>query len=280
LWEERVEVVEPAHTLLVDRPDRRLPLGTADPIVVWIGAALSRRQKVLYELEPAESRDTVLGSLPVGDAAEQLVVLDPAAVRAESHGTADGLAQMHRSRVEEAHAQGWAGLAVITGPAVFAAVADDTTMANATGMASLHNYGVTRVVVEAGLSALCRYRPVHQPELAGYLLADHFHHVDDEIWGAQVIDDRLHLRGEVDGSNHERLGHVLRGAVAAGVRIVDVSALQFCAVAGARVLVGATAWLPEGQTLVIANANAMLQQVLSVAELSRCSSLELRDERR
>jgi anti-anti-sigma factor len=284
-WEERVEVVEPAsHTLLVDRRDRHRAVEVTDPMAVWIDAAIKRGQQVLYELEPAESRDTVLSSLPVRDAAEQFVVLDPATVRAESHGTADGLAQMHRSRVDQAHAQGWSGLALITGPAVFGAVVgavvDGNAVPDATDLTSLHDHGVSRVVVEAGMSALCRYQPVHQPELAGAMLGGHFPHVEDEIWGARVIDGRLHLHGEVDVSNDKRLAHVLRGALAAGVRILDVSDLRFCAVAGARALVGATAWLPEGETLVIANADTMVLQVLSVAGLSRCSSLELRDERR
>jgi anti-anti-sigma factor len=272
-------VVDPvAHTLLVDRRDRLRAVAVTDPMVVWIDAALSRGQQVLYELEPAESRDTVLGSLPGGDAAEQFVVLDPATVRAESHGTADGLAHMHRSRAQEARAQGWSGLALVTGPEVFGAVVDGNALPNTTDVASLHDHGVSRVVAEAGMAALCRYRPVHQPELADAVLADHFHHVEDEIWGARVVKGRLHLHGEVDASNDARLAHVLRGAVAAGVRVLDVSALQFCAVAGARALVRATAWLPEGETLVIANAGTMVLQVLSVAGLTRCSSLELRNE--
>src|SRR3954447_13036400 len=83
--EERVEVVQPAHILLVDRRDRQRPLGVTDPVALWIGEAIRRGQKVLYELEPAESPDTVLGSVPVRDAADQVVVLNPATVRAKSH---------------------------------------------------------------------------------------------------------------------------------------------------------------------------------------------------
>src|SRR4051812_26163924 len=119
----RTEVVEGvAHTLLVDHRDRRLPRRADDPIAVWIDDAVRRRQKILYELEPTESREEVLVALVPGGAEHQVEVLETAAVQEESSGTADGLALMHRSRVDEANARGWSGLAVITGPTVFSAV--------------------------------------------------------------------------------------------------------------------------------------------------------------
>jgi anti-anti-sigma factor len=263
-----------AHTLLVDHRDRGRPVGLEDPIAVWIGEAIRRRQRVLYELEPAESRDSVFAALLGCQVGGQVEVLESAAVRAESSGTAEGLALMHRSRSDEAHGQGWSGLAVVTGSAVLAAVSAGTDTA------VLHEQGVSRMVVEAGMSALCRYRPDHQPELAAVMLAGHFKDVDDEIWGTRVVAGVLHLRGEIDASNNDRVAHVLLGALDAGVRVVDLSELQFCAAAGVRALVRAADSLPTGDALVIANADVTLQHLFSVVGLPDHPSVELREEPR
>lgn len=262
-----------AHTLLVDHHDRRLPRRADDPIAVWIDDAIRRRQKILYELEPTETRVEVLAALiPVG-AEHQVEVIAPAAVQAESSGTAEGLALLHRSHVEDAHARGWSGLAVVTGPTVFTAVAADTDAA------VMHERGVSRVVAETGMSALCRYRPPQHPQLADVMLSGHFDDVDDAIWGARAEAGVLHLRGEIDVSNTDRVSHVLRGALDAGVRVVDLSDLQFFAAGGVQALRSAAGSLPAGQTLVVAGANALLRHVFSVVDLSDVPSIELRGER-
>jgi anti-anti-sigma factor len=265
------------HTLLVDHRRRPAAAGPGDAISTWVAVAVRRRQRILYELEPAESRDTVLAALARGGAedrvaADQVEVLDTAAVRAESSGTAEGLALLHRSRAAEAHSRGWAGLAVVTGPAVFTAVTD------AADPAVVHEHGVNRVVREAGMSALCRYRPERQPELADLMLAGHFDDVDDAIWGARVVDGTLHVRGEIDVSNADSVSRVLRGALDAGVRVVDLSELQFCAASGVRALSRAADSLPAGETLVLAGADAMLRHVFAVLDLSDSPSVELRGE--
>jgi anti-anti-sigma factor len=264
-----------AHTLLVGHRSRNsmLPPAAGDPITMWVDDAVRRRQKVLYELEPAESRAQVPAALLDGDARRQVEVLEPAAVRAESSGTAEGLALMHRARVREAHAQGWTGLAVVTGPAVFTAVALDGA-----DTAAMHEHGVGRVVVEAGMSALCRYRPDRHPGLADLMLAGHFADVHDGIWGARLVVGVLYLRGEIDVSNADHVSHVLRGALEAGVRVVDLAALEFCAAAGVRALGRAAESLPAGETLVLANPGALLRHVFAVAHLSDRVSLEPRGE--
>jgi anti-anti-sigma factor len=263
-----------AHTLLVGHRDQNPSTEAGDPVVVWIDDAVRRQQKVLYELDPAEDLDEVLAALGGRGAGHQVEVLEPAAVRAESSGTAEGLARMHRSRVEQAHAQGWAGLAVVTGPAVFAAVATD----GADAAAVMHEDAVSLVVTEAGMSALCRYQPDQHPELAEMMLAGHFDDVDDGIWGARVVAGALHLRGEIDVSNADRVSHVLQGALDAGVRVVDLSELRFCAAVGVRALGLAAGSLPAGETLVLAGADAMLRRVFSVVGLLNRASLELGGE--
>jgi anti-anti-sigma factor len=271
----RIEVAEGVtHTLLVDHRDRRLPRRADDPIAAWIDDAIRRRQKILYELEPTESREEVLTALvPAGAEQHQVEVLEPATVQAESSGTAEGLALLHRSRVDEARARGWSGLAVVTGPTVFTALAADTDEA------VMHERGVSRVAAETGMSALCRYRPPQHPQLADVMLGGHFDDVDDAIWGARAVDGVLHLRGEIDVSNTDRLAHVLRGALDAGVRVVDLSDLQFFAAGGVRALRSAAGSLPADETLVVAGADVLLRQVFSVVDLSDVPSIELRGER-
>jgi anti-anti-sigma factor len=134
------------------------------------------------------------------------------------------------------------------------------------------------MVAETGMSALCRYRPDQHPELADLMLAEHLDDVDDGIWGARVVAGALHLRGEIDASNADLVSHVLRGALDAGVRVVDLAELQFCAAAGVHALGRAADSLPAGQTLVLANTNPMLRYVFSVVDLSDRPSLELGGE--
>jgi anti-anti-sigma factor len=258
---------------MVDHRDRRLPRRADDPIAVWIDDAIRRRRRILYELEPTESRENVMAALVPAGAEQQVEVLEPAAVQAESSGTAEGLALLHRSRVEEARVRGWSGLAVVTGPTVFTAVAADTDAA------VMHERGVSRVVAETGMSALCRYRPPQHPQLADVMLGGHFDDVDDAIWGARAGAGVLHLRGEIDVSNTDHLSHVLRGALGAGVRVVDLSGLQFFAAGGVRALRSAAGSLPAGETLVVAGADVLLRQVFSVVDLSDVPSIELRGER-
>jgi anti-anti-sigma regulatory factor len=264
-----------AHTLLVDHRDRRLPRRAGDPIAVWIDGAIRRRQKILYELEPTESRDEVMAALiPAAAEQHQVEVLEPAAVQAESSGTAEGLALLHRSHVDEAHAGGWSGLAVVTGPTVFSAVAADIDEA------VMHERSVSRVVAETGMSALCRFRPPQHPQLADAMLGGHFDEVDDAIWSARAVDGVLHLRGEIDVSNTDRVSHVLRAALDAGLREVDLSDLQFLTAGGVRALRSAAASLPAGEALVVGGANVLLQQLFSVVDLSDDPSIELRGELR
>jgi anti-anti-sigma regulatory factor len=172
--------------------------------------------------------------------------------------------------VDEAHAGGWSGLAVVTGPTVFTAVAADTAEA------VMHELGVGRVIAETGMSALCRYRPPQHPHLAEVMLGGHFDEVDDAIWGARAVDGVLHLRGEIDLSNTDRLAHVLRGALGAGVRVVDLSGLRFFAVSAVRALRSAAGSLPADETLVVTGADVLLHQVFSVVDLSDVPSIELR----
>ena len=183
----------------------------------WIAGALGRREKVLYEVAPGEDPERVLRTSRTrfGEdavASGQLEVLEAVGLQAESGGAAEGLGEVHRARLREARAQGWAGLAVAGGGAVLGAVSD----AEAIGL--VHERAITRVVVEDGMSALCCFSTGEAPNLVHAMLGSHHEDVEDELWAAEVAGDRLRLRGEVDASNADRLVPVLLGAVAAGIR--------------------------------------------------------------
>lgn len=249
------------HTLVVGQraaaPGR---VGDA-PLVRWISDAVERGQKVLYELEPAEQADAVLRALAATPGA-QLEVLEPAAVQALSSGTADGLAQLHRSRVRDARAEGWAGLAVVTGATVLTAVAQP-----AADPAALHEQGVSLVVADGGMSALCRYRPAAHPELADTMFAGHFDALEDEIWSARLRGDRLRISGSIDISNADRLHRALRGALDAGVRVIDLTGVEFCAVAGGRALLMAAQALPGDRLVLACRMNPALRSLFSAVGL-------------
>lgn len=257
------------HTLLVGQ-HAASPAHVADaPVVRWVSEAVGRGQKVLYELEPMEQADAVLRALPVR-AGAQLEMVEPATLRALSSGTADGLAQLHRSRVDQARAEGWAGLAIVTGAAVLSAVARP-----ADEPAALHQHGVSGVVVDSGMSALCRYRPAEHPELAEIMFAGHFYALEDEIWSTQLRGDRLCISGSIDISNAGRLHRVLRGALDAGVRVIDLTGLEFCAVAGGRAFVMAAQGLPRGRLVLACHLNPALRSLFSAVGLFGHPAIEV-----
>ena len=233
----------------------------------WISHALGRREKVLYELARGEDPDRVLRSslarvgtdaIPAG----QLEVIEAERLRAESGGAADGLAEVHRTRLQRARGEGWAGLAVASGGAVLSAVSRD----EATGL--VHERGITRVVVEDGMSALCCFSTGEAPNLVDAMLTAHYADVDDELWAADVVGDRLRLRGEIDSSNADRVVPVLLGALAAGVRVVDLAGLRFCAAAGIRSFAAAADTLKDdGDALLLANPNPGLRMIFALVGL-------------
>jgi anti-anti-sigma factor len=233
----------------------------------WISRALGRREKVLYELARGEDPERVLRSsrARVGEdalAAGQLEVIEAERLRAESGGAADGLAEVHRARLHRARGEGWTGLAVAGDGAVLTAVSRD----EATGL--VHERGITRLVVEDGMSALCCYSTGEAPNLVDAMLVVHHTDVEDELWAADVVGERLRVRGEIDASNADRVVPVLLGALAAGVRVVDLAGLRFCAAAGVRSFAAAADTLQDdGDALLLANPSAGLRMIFGLVGL-------------
>jgi anti-anti-sigma factor len=250
------------HTMLVYDVRGGRPHST---VARWIVGAAARREKILYELAPGEDPDLVLRSarFRLGQdltASGRLELLDAAGLRAESGGGADGLHDVHRARLRQARGQGWAGLAVVTGGAVLTAVADREPA----GL--VHERGVARLVAEHGISALCCHHTGEAPNLLDAMLAVHVT-VDDVLWGADLVGERLRLRGEIDASNADRVVPVLSGAIAAGVRVVDLATLTFCSAAGVRAIVAAANTLQPGDVLVLVDPNPSLRLIFHLVGL-------------
>jgi anti-anti-sigma factor len=224
----------------------------------WFAGAVAHNEKVLYELAPGEQVvDLGLG----GVVSRQVEVLDAAGLRAECGGHADGLHDVHLTRLMQARDEGWAGLAVATGGEVLAAVTDDP--------AAAHEHGVSRLVVEYGMSALCRYRPGEPWGFLEPMLAAHYRDVDDDLWGATRDGDRLCLRGEIDSGNVARFALVLGGAVAGGLRVVDLTELKFCSVAGMRTIAAvAQSVATRGEQLVLLGGCAPVRRILTLFGLA------------
>jgi len=247
-------------------------------LVTWIAGAVDRGEKVLYELAPGESSDSVLRSSWAGLAQDavasgQLEMLDTAGLRAECGGRADGLHDVHRSRMARARDDGWAGLAIATGGEVLTAVVQHEPSE------LTHDRGVTQLV-DYGMSSLCRYHPDESAALLDAMLAAHHPEFDDEIWGATLLGDRLRVRGEIDMSNAARVAPVLRGAVAVGVRAVDVAELEFCAAAGVRSLATVADILAaRGEQLAVVGAGPALRRVFALVGLTEHPGIALAGDR-
>jgi anti-anti-sigma factor len=250
------------HSLLVPASASR----DGSTVAVWIAGALRRRQRVVYKHSPSEDAAAVLGrSLPaVGVdpgvlSSGQVQLADTTGLRAETGGQHEALYGLHLSQLRQATREGFSGLALTGDAAAMHTITRD--------QAELSGYerDLERLAVEAGVRSLCRYAVEEDPGLLGEMLAVHYRDVADEGWSVEVVDDRLRVRGELDFDNAERFTPVLRAALAAGVRTVDASGLEFCDVAGVRALVSATDVLQlDALPLTVVGFDGVLARILAV----------------
>jgi anti-anti-sigma factor len=90
--------------------------------------------------------------------------------------------------------------------------------------------------------------------------------VHDDGWAATVVGDQLRVRGEIDAGNVDRFSQVLRSAVASGVSKVDLSEVDFLAVAGARALLVAAELLHDrGEQMIVINPHVGRARVLTLS---------------
>ena len=246
-------------------------------VAAWIAEAVGRREKVLYKHAPAEDAAAVLTrSLPAAGldpavlTSGQVQLADTTALRAQTGGGHEALLALHRHQLGEALRAGFTGLA-LTGDAA----AMLTITVDAHELAG-YERGLELLAADAGIRSLCRYSADQQPALLHDMLAVHYRHVADDVWSAEVVDGRLHVRGELDFSNAARFLHVARAALAAGVRTLDASELVFCDVAGVRALVSAAGALPpDALPLTVAGAGGVLARMLHLTGALNCRVLQM-----
>jgi len=225
------------HSLLVYASPRR----EQSTVASWIAEALGRGEKVIYKHAPAEDATAVLGrSLPeVGlDAAVlssgRVELVDTTVLRAASGGQHERLYDLHLEHARQAAREGFTGLALTGNAAAMRSITRNETELSG------YERDLDRLAHEFDVPSLCRYPDEEQPELLGEMIEVHFRDVDDEYWAAAVVGDRLWVRGEIDFSNADRFAAVLRAVVASGLHRVDLSEVEFCAVAGIRAMLSAT----------------------------------------
>jgi anti-anti-sigma factor len=263
------------HSLLVYATPGR----DRSAVAVWIAEALGCGKRVLYTHAPSEDAAAVLGrSLPeVGlDPAVlssgRVELADTAVLRAASGGQHQRLYELHVEQARQATREGFTGLALTGDAAAMRSVTRDAT--------ELVGYerALGRLADQLAVPSLCRYPAHEQPELLGDMLEVHFRDVDDEHWAAAVVGDRLRVRGELDVSNADRFAAVLRAVLAGGLHTVDLSEVEFCAVAGIRALVTATDQTDRGPAvLTLEGVPAVLARLLRLVGAADLPNLRLNE---
>jgi anti-anti-sigma factor len=242
------------------------PLGADVAVVEWVGEAIRSGEKVLYELAPDEDGEEVTSLLAQAgvpgagrDERGQFELLDAAGLRAECGGRLGDLYELHVGRLRQARGAGWNGLALTVNGATLR-YASDTHPG-----AVVHERVVDELVTRFGVRALCRYSTREERGFLDAMLASHHRDIDDVIWDAVVDDGRLRVRGELDASNTERFAQVVHAAVRAGLAVLDLSALRFCAVAAVRALVSVADVLERrDEQLVLVNADPGVARTLTL----------------
>jgi anti-anti-sigma factor len=235
-------------------------------VAAWIAEAVGRGEKVLYKHAPSEDAATVLAhSLPaVGVdpavlASGQVQLADAAELHIQTGGLHEALYALHEQQSDQANRGGFTGLAMTGDAAAMHSITRDE------GELARYERALERLAADAGVRSLCRYALDEHPGLLDDMLAVHYREVTDDVWSAGVVDQRLRIRGELDFSNAVRLAPVMHAAIRAGVRVVDVSELLFCDVAGVRTLVAAADALPpETVPLTLIGVNAVLVTMLEL----------------
>jgi anti-anti-sigma factor len=257
------------HTLLLHSTRQRGEIALA----AWIRAAVDRGDKVL--VKHAASTTALRRILPVcGLDADvlgsgRLELVDAETMGSRCAGRHERLYELHVELAEQAQQQGYAGLATTADGAALRALTRDTTELVE------HERDIERLVARQQVRALCRYCPDTDARLLPDALQIHHHDVDDDIWTATISGDQLWIRGELDASNADRFARVLNASVSDGVTVVNLSELDFCAVAGVRAFLEAADALYPGRELMLIGASPFLARTFSITGCDNHPALRL-----
>jgi anti-anti-sigma regulatory factor len=250
------------HRLLVPASSSR----DCSVVAVWIAEAVGRGEKVLYKHAPSEDAVTSLarslptaGVDPVVLTTGQVQLADTTELHIETGGLHQALYALHEHQRDQASREGFAGLAMTGDAAAMHSITRDE------GELARYERALERLATVAGVHSLCRYALKEHPGLLNDMLAVHYREVADDVWSAEVVQQRLRIIGELDFSNAGRLTPVMHAALGAGIRVMDVSELAFCDVAGARAIVAAAETLSPATTpLTLTGVDGLLATVLGL----------------
>jgi anti-anti-sigma factor len=138
---------------------------------------------------------------------------------------------------------------------------------------------IDRLTEADDVRALCCYDVLPEDDsLLTELAGLHYRRISDLRWGAGLSESQLAVHGEIDMSNAERFRAVLRPAIAAGVRSVDLGALSFMSAAGIRALAEAADSLrASGDVLHLVNGPVNLTRLLTALGVVEGNGLVLSD---
>ncbi|WP_214402779.1 STAS domain-containing protein [Pseudonocardia lacus] len=221
----------PPHTMLLTAS----PCEDRHAVDLWVTAALRRGERAVCLFDPAatsvEQLSTELAGAAIG--AGRVLLLDAAAVAADTGGSSDGLWEC------------LAELAARSGTGEGRPVnvtADEAALRRCLGGGDdqLDEFERTldRLTEGPSVRVLCRYP---ERDGAGRLrdsAVAHHRAVLDHMAAIERTGDTLRLSGAVDLRNLARVRALLDTAHAAGVRRVDLSGLRFCCAAGVAALAG------------------------------------------
>lgn len=257
------------HTLLLHSTHQRGELAVAK----WIRAAVARGNKVLVKhADPAAVLHRIL--LACGLDSEmlesgQVELVDAKAMGRRCGGRHGRLYELHVELADQAQQQGYTGLATTAdGPALRALTRDTTELVE-------HERDIERIVALRQVHALCRYHPNTDARLLPAALQIHHHDVDDDIWIATISHDQLRIQGELDASNADRLLQVLSASITDGLTVVNLSELDFCAVAGVRAFLEAADALYPGGELVLVGVSRLLAKTFTITGCDNHPALRL-----
>jgi anti-anti-sigma factor len=233
---------------------------------VWITSALSRQEKVFYSASVHDplsgTAAAVADSVHRSSGRPQIEILDPEhrpAVLEEP----PVLYAWYRGLVDRARREGFRG-AAFTGGTLCDCPAD---RAGDVKQVLAYERLVGHVTSLPGVRVLCRYDPFGHPDVAEQLCAAHGN-LDDVLWGADVIQGRLTVSGEIDMGDVERFRQVLHAAIETGITTVDLAGVHLLSATAIGVLADAAIRLRRSRRqLVLVHTPPLILRTLEIAGL-------------
>ncbi|WP_433505075.1 MEDS domain-containing protein [Pseudonocardia halophobica] len=259
--------LEGPHSALVHRSRR-----TEDERVgAWMARELSRGRQLVYKY--AESDPAVrhrLTALLGGDvlASGRVRLVEAARCHAETAGEPAALRGWHLELIEQARDAGHPGVAIVCDGTALRTITPDPVAMLA------HELDLTRLAAANPLTVLCHYDTSTETPTALQQVVGTHTALDDIRFAARRDPEALTISGEIDISNADRFGAVLRAAIDHGTRTVEISEVRHLAAAGCHVVLDALPRLrAAGQTLVLLRPGDAVRQILDIAGLGETENL-------